>query len=89
MIFRLFLIWGIRFLIICFTIFSFGIFFKVSHFLPYVPYFRSMQARYKGNTLSIHGTVLLLQSHMLFYLTLLVLRILIRYFAASTFKSSS
>ena len=34
--FHLFLIWGIRFLIMCFTIFSFGMAFKLSHFLPYV-----------------------------------------------------
>ena len=34
MIFHLFLIWAIRFLITCFTNFSFGMFFNLSHFLP-------------------------------------------------------
>ena len=39
--------------------------------------------------MSIHSTVLVLQSHMLLYLILLVVPILIRCFAVSTFQSSS
>ena len=39
--------------------------------------------------MSIHSTVFVLQSHMLLYLILLVVTILIRCFAVSTFKSTS
>ena len=39
--------------------------------------------------MSIHSTVFVPQSHVLLYLILLVVTILIRCFAVSTFKSSS
>ena len=39
--------------------------------------------------MSIHSTVLVLLSHMSLYLILLVLWILIRHFAVSTFQSNS
>ena len=69
--------------------FPFGMAFQLSHFLPYALWFRSMQARHKGDAMSIHSTVFVLQSHMLLYPILLVATIIILCFAVSTFKSSS
>ena len=64
--------------------FSFDMVFKLSHFLPYPLGFQSMQARDKGDAISIHSTVFVRQSNMLLYPILLVATILILCFAVST-----